>query len=176
MPSVNKILPNYTYEEYCLWEGKWEIIDGIPYAMTPAPSLRHQRIAMEIGVVLHQELKTRGCSCRVYQPIDIRISDHTVVQPDLSILCKTTSENYVDFPPALVVEILSLSTREKDLITKRELYADFGIRYYIIVDPKNDKLTSLKLDDGKYLEMGPPFDFKLERGCTISPDFSEVFR
>jgi hypothetical protein len=37
MSSATKILPHYTYEEYWLWEGRWELIVGIPYAMIPAP-------------------------------------------------------------------------------------------------------------------------------------------
>lgn len=168
-------MPNYTYEEYCLWEGQWEIIDGIPFAMTPTPSLRHQRIAMEIGVALHKELKDRLCSCHVYQPIDLKISDNTVVQPDLSILCTSTSKDYVDFPPVLVVEILSPSTREKDLITKRELYAKFGIKYYLIIDPQNDSISTLEIHEDQYLD-SKITEFELAPGCRISPDFSEAFR
>ena len=42
MSSVIKILPYYTYEDYCHWEGRWELIDGIPYAMSPAPNPIHQ--------------------------------------------------------------------------------------------------------------------------------------
>jgi len=40
-----RILPNYTYEDYLNWEGSWEIIDGIAYAMSPMPSTAHQKIA-----------------------------------------------------------------------------------------------------------------------------------
>jgi hypothetical protein len=36
--SAVKLLPHYTYEDYCHWEGRWEVIDGISYAMIPAPS------------------------------------------------------------------------------------------------------------------------------------------
>ncbi|WP_301924323.1 hypothetical protein [Ferruginibacter sp.] len=37
MSSAVKILPHYTYEDHCQWEGRWEIIEGIPFAMSPAP-------------------------------------------------------------------------------------------------------------------------------------------
>lgn len=40
-----KILPHYIYEDYCRWEGQWELIDGIPYAMSPASNIRHQDIS-----------------------------------------------------------------------------------------------------------------------------------
>jgi hypothetical protein len=43
MGFPNKILPHYTYEDYCRWEGQWELIDGIPYAMSPMPRPQHQK-------------------------------------------------------------------------------------------------------------------------------------
>jgi len=38
-------LPHYTYDDYSQWEGRWELIDGIAYAMTPAPWFSHQRVS-----------------------------------------------------------------------------------------------------------------------------------
>jgi hypothetical protein len=49
-------LPNYTYDDYVQWEGNWEIINGIPYAMTPAPSKKHQQLSLEIAIQLKQLL------------------------------------------------------------------------------------------------------------------------
>jgi hypothetical protein len=37
MSNAIKILPHYTYADYVQWEGKWEVIDGVPHAMSPAP-------------------------------------------------------------------------------------------------------------------------------------------
>ena len=50
-------LPNYEYDEYIKWEGRWEIIDGIPYAMSPAPNIKHQDISGEITYQLKSKLK-----------------------------------------------------------------------------------------------------------------------
>jgi Uma2 family endonuclease len=177
MANARKILPNYTYADYCQWEGKWEIIDGIPHAMSPSPSVRHQKIASRMNVILSNELLARGCSqCEVLQPIDIKMTEHTVVQPDLSILCQPVSKSYLDFPPTLVVEILSPSTREKDLITKFELYCSFGVKYYVIADPEDKSITAYLQEDSTYHKMETPFKFLLEDSCKITPDFSEVFR
>ena len=44
MTIAAKYLPNYTYEDYCQWEGHWELIEGIPYAMSPQPVPIHQKI------------------------------------------------------------------------------------------------------------------------------------
>jgi Putative restriction endonuclease len=49
MPASIKILPHYTYQEYKNWEGKWELIDGIPHAMSPAPNTRHQLVAAALS-------------------------------------------------------------------------------------------------------------------------------
>ena len=43
--KIMEVLPNYTYDEYKNWEGKWELIYGIPYAMSPAPLKKHQHIS-----------------------------------------------------------------------------------------------------------------------------------
>jgi Uma2 family endonuclease len=175
MAHSSRILPNYTYEEYCRWEGRWEIIDGIPYAMTPMPSPQHQRIAGQIHAIFLVALREASCDCQVYQPIDVKIRENTVVNPDLLVVCKAIEKQYLDFPPDLVVEILSPSTRTKDLQTKYDLYAEFGIRYYLILDPEDQSLTIYLLNDqgryekqeGAYLDLGG--------GCCIEPDFSQIW-
>jgi len=103
-----KLLPNYTYSDYVHWEGRWEVIEGIPFTMSPAPRLKHQAAASQINVVLDNCLSSAGCNqCKVYQPIDLKIAENTIVQPDLSIICGVVEDKaYLDFPPALVVEIL----------------------------------------------------------------------
>ena len=45
MGIANKIIPHYTYEDWLQWEGKWELIEGHPIAMSPTPVPKHQRIA-----------------------------------------------------------------------------------------------------------------------------------
>ena len=81
------ILPHYTYDDYCLWEGRWEIIDGIPYAMSPAPSMRHQWITGNIIGELRNALMVSGCNsgCKVLNFVDIKITEDTVVHPDAKI-------------------------------------------------------------------------------------------
>src|SRR5689334_20691195 len=111
---AHKYLPHYTYDDYLLWEGKWELIDGIPYAMSPAPAPQHQWAANNLGAELRAALKKNGCNCKVYQPIDYKLSDDTIFNPDLLISCKPIAKTFLDFVPELVVEILSESTGMKD--------------------------------------------------------------
>ena len=50
-------IPHYTYEEYKHWEDEWEIIDGIAYAMSPAPMIKHQKVSNNIAWILNEQLQ-----------------------------------------------------------------------------------------------------------------------
>ena len=111
-------LPHYTYKDYILWEGKWELIHGFPYAMTPAPGLKHQRLSHKIAYQLEGLLKE--CSqCNAYLPVDWQISEDTVVQPDNLVICGENKESEkLTITPVIVFEILSPATKRKDRVVK----------------------------------------------------------
>jgi hypothetical protein len=68
-------------DDYQSWEGSWEVINGVPYAMALAPSYRHQYVSQNIAQYLGELL--RDCSdCHALLLIDWRIADDTIVQPD----------------------------------------------------------------------------------------------
>ncbi len=82
MSSAIKILPYYTYEDYVHWEGKWELIEGFPLAMSPAPIPKHQIFSASLIALFHAEL--RKCNeCLVTTPIDFKISEDTILRPDI---------------------------------------------------------------------------------------------
>ena len=102
-----KILPYYTYEDYVHWEGKWELIEGLPYSMSPAPVPKHQIISASLIAFFHTEL--RKCNeCFVTTPIDFKISEDTILQPDILIVCKKITKKYLDFPPTLLLKYYHL--------------------------------------------------------------------
>ncbi len=141
MSSAIKILPHYTYEEYCLWEGRWELIEGIPYAMSPAPAPRHQWISSNIKYEIKDATKKSGCTnCKVYDFIDIKVTEDTILQPDAVVVCHEITKPYLDFAAAIVVEILSPSTAMKDRNNKFYIYHSQKIPYYIIIDVEKTKL------------------------------------
>lgn len=162
MSSAYKLLPYYTYEDYCQWEGRWELIEGIPYAMSPMPRPAHQTVAGNLHAEFRAAIKDSKCSkCKVYQPIDYKIAEDTILNPDLLIVCGPITKSYLDFPPALVVEILSPATALKDRHAKFEIYLQQGIPYYLIVDIDTKKVEVYKLDRGIYnkseVEQQQPF-------------------
>jgi hypothetical protein len=86
----------YTYGHYLTWldDERWELIDGVPYDMTPAPSRLHQKISTEL--IKQIAVYLTGKTCEVYAaPFDVRLPKGdeedekimTVVQPDLVVVC-----------------------------------------------------------------------------------------
>jgi len=150
-----KLLPHYTVEDWEKWEGKWELVEGIPYAMSPLPTPKHQRISLLIGSLLEEELKECE-SCVSLISIDWVISEDTILEPDNLIVCSEDlekelfSKKRLEFPPAVVFEILSPSTQEKDRILKYQIYEEQGVRYYVIVDPETEEVEIYELKEGKY--------------------------
>jgi Uma2 family endonuclease len=174
MSALVNILPHYTYEDYCLWEGRWEIIDGIPYAMSPAPSMRHQLITGNIIAELGNAVKSSNCRgyCKVYNFIDVKITEDTVVQPDASVVCGETGKLFLDFPPVIAVEVLSPSTQIKDRNAKFDRYQKFGVKYYLIVDVDINQIEIFQLSNDKINQKQSPdksnsFTFQITDHCGI---------
>lgn len=145
----------YTYADYCTWDDseRWEIIDGVAYAMAPAPSPGHQGVSIELGRQLANFLK--GKPCRVFSaPFDVRLNaendDDTVVQPDLVVICDKSKINDkgCNGTPDLIVEILSPSSARHDKVTKLNKYRDSGVREYWIVDPADKSLQAIGFEKG----------------------------
>ena len=67
---ADKYRPHYTYEDYLLWEGRWELIDGMPYAMSPFPSVDHQDINGNLLVVFKEALKNNCNKCKALIPVE----------------------------------------------------------------------------------------------------------
>lgn len=146
----------------------------MPYAMAPAP--QHQRTSILLGSIF--EKATENCKhCKVYDPIDWKIANDTIVQPDLLVVCKQIENVYLDFPPALVIEILSPSTASKDRNEKKELYLSQKVKYYLIVDPQFRKAEVYEYSDGQYqlLSNEKTHTFLLDDDCNINVDLTNIW-
>ena len=120
-------LPCYTYTDYAQWEGRWELVEGVAYAMSPSPTFAHQRVAGFIAQLLNEALD----DCPDCQPVldfDWKINQSTVVCPDNLVIChEPENQNYLTRAPALIFEILSPSTASKDESIKFRLYEAEGV-------------------------------------------------
>ena len=103
------------------------------------------------------------------------ITENTIVNPDLLIVCEEISGQYYDKPPFLISEILSPSSRMKDTITKFDLYSKFGVKYYLIVDQDAESITMNELVNGNYVVMDQPYELTMNEKCRTNPDFSQLF-
>lgn len=128
----------YTWTDYQSWrdEERWEIVAGVAYAMSPAPSTGHQAVLLRLASRIEQYLV--GKPCRPFiAPTDVRLSEFDVVQPDILVVCDPTkiAPGQIEGSPDLVVEVLSPATATRDLREKKALYESSGVREYIVVDP-----------------------------------------
>ena len=130
---------SYTVKEWEKWNDPWELIHGFPYCMSPSPSYRHQSVNSKILSQLINELELCG-KCEAVMPIDWQIDDETVVQPDISIICKAVTGNRLKFAPTAIFEILSPGTQKKDRTVKFELYQSQGVLYYVLVDAQKETM------------------------------------
>ena len=171
-------LPRYTYDDYKNWSDRWELIKGIPYAMAPMPIISHQRISLKIAWQLEELLKSCDI-CQALMPVDWKIDNETILQPDNLVIChKPMFEAYITKAPTIIFEILSPSTAHKDTTIKFDIYEKEGVKYYIIVDPK-DKIAKVYLNkDGKFIKIADATDEKVEfetKCGKIEFDFSKIW-
>lgn len=167
--------PSYTVADYNMWEGQWELIDGIPYAMSPSPVRAHQRMGKAIMRHLDDALaatKDTCGRCEVVYELDWIIGDDTVVRPDLALVCDQTGD-FITTPPVLIVEILSPATAMKDRQTKLQIYRLQGVRYYAVADPKAYSYIMYELKDSEYIQ-GDTKVIQIHDGCTIAIDLDAI--
>lgn len=137
-----------TYDDFLLFPDdgrRHELIDGAHY-VTPSPNQRHQELVARLHLSLGVFLEDRPDSGRLFlSPFDVVFSFHDVVEPDLVFVAPDqldilTAQN-IQGTPALVIEVLSPSTRTRDREVKCRLYDRAGVREYWLVDPDRNSVT-----------------------------------
>jgi Uma2 family endonuclease len=131
---------------------QYELIDGI-LIVSPAPIPMHQRVVVRLVVLLEPpcppELEV------LVSPLDFRPDRRTSVQPDVLVVRRDAiGETNIVVAPLLAVEVLSPSTRRKDLVLKHSVYADAGVESYWTVDPTVPSIACWHLVAGRYADAG----------------------
>ena len=174
----------YTYGDYRKWpdDERWELIDGVAFDMSPAPSRIHQGVVGYLFYTFYHAVQGKGCS--VYDsPFDVLLPDtfemnddevRTVVQPDVLVFCDESvlTDAGATGPPTLVVEVLSAHTASKDMRIKRDLYERHGVREYWYVDPGN-RFTQVWLLDKKNRYPEEPTIYQYGLHATLSPSLHD---
>lgn len=174
-PAVNQEV-KYTYKDYLGWpeEERWEIIEGIAYDMSPAPSPAHQLILGELYLIFRTYFKDKKCTVFL-APFDVRLPEsgemdediETVVQPDLSVICDKTriDRRGAKGAPDLIIEITSPGTAGKDMKRKLSLYEKHGVKEYWIIHTWEKVLELFTLDNrGNY---GKPDFYTIEDKVAV---------
>lgn len=188
MSTGKKYIPHYDVEDYQQWEGDWELWEGVPVSMSPSPFARHSKLLGQIVTKLNVAIDATHCDANVLVELDWIISNDTILRPDCVVACGSVPEKHLTTPPAIVVEVLSKSTRQRDLDHKRAIYQQEKVPYYLILDPDAEQLTVLKLDaDGKYKQADQATNatgadgadtlaLKICGDCELSVDVSTLFK
>lgn len=145
-----------TYEDYLNTPDdgqRYELIDG-EIVVSPSANKRHQQISMELSASIFTFVKSRKLGQVMSAPMDVRLDRDLVVQPDILFIRKGSPADNDDLrvagAPTLAVEILSPSTAVRDLNRKRELYEQYGVEEYWIVDPDHRRINAYSLTEAGY--------------------------
>jgi Uma2 family endonuclease len=146
----------YTYEELVaempesnlpceLWDG--EVI------MSPTPSYYHQKVVLRFYRQLYDWVASRKLGEVIAAPIDMVLSPHRVTQPDVAFISRDRLgiiKRVINGPVDLAAEVISLGNRNRDRIEKRDLYEQYGVREYWLIDPEAQTVEVLHLENGRY--------------------------
>jgi len=181
----------YTYADYLGFpeDARVELINGVIYDMSPAPSRVHQEIIFELTLIIGNYIKQNNKPCKVYTaPFDVVLVEEgqdekqspNVVQPDVSIICdkkKLTDKGCVG-APEMIIEVVSENNPSHDYVRKLNLYNQYKVREYWIVNPNNQTILVYRLKDTEgYL---PPelytFNDKVKVGIfeDLIIDFAQI--
>lgn len=141
-----------------------ELIDAQIF-MSPSPLVNHQRILLKIYRQLFSFVEAPALGEILVSPCDVYLDEtRNVVQPDVIVVLKSSAAVVEDFghvhgTPDILVEILSPSNREHDLVKKRTLYEKFGVKEYWVVDPETKVALVFAWHDGVFVQVGSESGF-----------------
>ncbi|MBD9354848.1 Uma2 family endonuclease [Methylomonas albis] len=165
--QLSQLDPNgiYSYADYLTWqlEESVELIKGKIMAMSPAPNVKHQRIALKLLRPIDNYFLHKSCEIFI-APFDVKLYDRrksllkngeafSVVQPDLCVICDKDklTEQGCDGAPDWIIEVLSPGNSRKEVRLKYDLYEESGVGEYWLVFPYEQILQQFVLDElGKY--------------------------
>ena len=174
----------YTLADYYALpdERRVELIDGVIYDMS-APSAPHQAIIGELHLMFQLFVRSQGGPCKIFiPPLDVQLDqdDRTMVQPDLIVICRRDIilRRCCFGAPDMVVEILSPSTRRKDIHIKTMKYMNAGVREYWMIDPDKKQVLVYEFTKDEFPRIYG-FDSRIPVGIwdgALEIDFAEISR
>ena len=156
-PYLTKRQGEYTIEDCDKLpeDVRTELIDGVIYYMS-APTIAHQTIAGYVHAkLLHHVMGKRGTCLPLISPVDVELDkdDKTRVQPDVLIVCDRSKViNRCEYgAPDFILEVLSPSTKKKDMTIKLNKYLNAGVKEYWMIDSDKKKLMVYDFREGDHM-------------------------
>ncbi|TAN71369.1 MAG: Uma2 family endonuclease [Methylobacter sp.] len=198
MPKITQLSQldlnqTYSYADYLTWQfdETVELIKGKIMLMSPAPNVRHQRIAGHLFGMFYSFFRHKKCEIFI-APFDVRLYDrkksilankeiHTVVQPDLCVICDPSKldEQGCNGAPDWIIEVLSQGNSKKEMRIKYDLYAESGVSEYWLVYPYEQAIYQFVLDDTGCYQLKAMYSSNDAATPYLFPeltiDLSEVF-
>jgi len=130
---------------------RYEVIDGDLY-VSPSPFPWHQRTAGALFGAINLHVRKHKLGRTFIAPLDVKFGFEDVVEPDVVYFSRERlpdlPNSVIEIPPDLAVEVLSKSSRSRDLGPKMKLFARFSVPHYWVADPDAQKLTAYRLSGG----------------------------
>lgn len=159
----------YTYADYLRWkfDERVELFKGKIFKMSPAPNRKHQEISGTLFGLFFNIF--RNHPCKLYAaPFDVRLPRkneqgndiHTVVQPDLCVVCdmnKLDDKGCIGAPD-LIIEILSPGNSKKEMKNKFQIYEESGVKEYWMINPLDEFVLVNVLENEKFDTKKPIVD------------------
>ncbi|MBQ9155423.1 MAG: Uma2 family endonuclease [Eubacterium sp.] len=187
-------------------DGHYELIDGVIYDMATTTFLHQILIGMIFTEFMQYKYKSGNDCWPVLSPFDVRLDrdDRTMIKPDLMVLCaddrveddmagqtdqtetdqaaanlsvlQRRRNHYHDGAPRFVMEVISPSSRRRDLVLKLNKYMDAGVYEYWIVDPDQEQILVYDFKSDNYPDV---FTFQDKvpvaiSGGELSIDFAQI--
>ena len=141
---------------------RYELLEG-ELVVSPAPTPRHQRVVVN-GTVFLRRAEDAGFGFVYIAPIYVVFDVEHTIEPDLLFIrldrLHIVGDDAIHGVPDLVVEVLSPSTRQRDLRAKLQIYARFGVPFYWIADPVVQTVKPYELTVQGYVAQ-PPLELSL---------------
>ena len=155
-------------------DSRYELVWGKLDIMNP-PTVRHFLIAKFLEQIFDREINRQNLDWLCFREAGIRTGLQKSRLPDLFIIDRSFALELMDSSavfqttPYLIVEIASPESRIRDYRYKRSEYAALEVPEYWIVDPQEDKVTVLVLNEGLYEE-----SIFTQSQTIISPTFIDL--
>ena len=137
--------------------------EGIPvqvinnqFYISPSPRFDHFSVAREIFRNLDLFARENNLGDVIFAPVDVFLGDKNAVQSDIFFISNANNhlikQDGIYGAPDFIIEVLSPRNRNADLVKKKSLYEQFGVKEYFVVEPSDKSVLSFYLKEGKYAE------------------------